>query len=378
MARFEGRCNCKQKVADSITKYTKVDPALQQELLKIVESLSLPGKGILAIDESPSSFDPIFRQIGIENTDAARRDYREMLLSADKSELCQFISGVILNHETLYQKLSNGRELLDLLKEINLIVGIKADKGTVCLFGTMNEETTEGLDNLQERCIQYKKDGCHFAKWRCTYKLSDNRPSALAVNENAHVLARFATIAQSARLVPVIQPEIVTTGEHEMAKALQVHEEVLSVLFRAMVEHRVFLEGMILKPAMVLAGIQNAKFCKPQIVADFTLAALRRTVPSALPTIMFLSGVQSDEDAILNLNAIVRAEGKIPWTLSFSYGRALHNAAGIAWEGKPEKIANAQSIFLDRAKRCSEASQGKLDIEEFKKCMSIPDNSDGD
>ncbi|XP_072758671.1 fructose-bisphosphate aldolase-like [Anoplolepis gracilipes] len=287
-----------------------------------------------------------------------------MLLSADKAQFSRYISGVILHHETVYQKTSKDVEFVELLRQRNVVAGIKVDKGLVPLLGTEDEKTTQGLDDLRENCIRYKKDGCHFAKWRCVFSISETCPSQLVMNTNANVLARYASICQSARIVPIVEPEILNIGECDIDRALRVHEEMLSILFRTLNEHHVYLEGMILKPAMVLSGIQNPTKCTPQIVAEYTLKALRRTVPVAVPAIFFLSGGQSDEDSVLNLNTINMHDDKKPWRLSFCYGRALQNSAIKIWKNNPEKVNKAQSIFLERARLCSEASLGKLQFGE--------------
>ncbi|KAK2580099.1 hypothetical protein KPH14_012378 [Odynerus spinipes] len=356
------KCFCHDKVN---AKYTELDLAPAVELQKIIEVLSAPGKGLLASDESPTSLNSRFQENAIENSEETRRDYRQMLFSANKSELTKYISGVILHHETLYQKTSDGIEFAEFLRQRNIIPGIKVDKGLVKLFGTEKESTTEGLDNLKERCMQYKREGCHFAKWRCVYSISESQPSQLLMSVNANTLARYATICQNTRIVPIVEPEILTTGEHNIEKALQIHEEVLSILFRALNEHKVYLEGMILKPAMVLPGIKNTKMYTPEIIAEYTLKALQRTVPSAVPTILFLSGGQTDEDAILNLNAINASNQKKPWTLSFCFGRSLQNAAMSTWKGNATNTEAAQSLFLERAKFCSDASLGKVDLQSL-------------
>ncbi|KAF3422141.1 hypothetical protein E2986_03588 [Frieseomelitta varia] len=350
-------------ISSPVTKYTELEPALCQELQKIVDALIVRGKGLLASDESPSSLQKRFDDLGVKNTETNRRDYRQMLFSADKSQFSKYISGVILHHETVYQKTTDNVELIELLRERDVVPGIKVDKGLVPLFGSKNENTTEGLDNLQERCIQYKRDGCHFTKWRCTFTISETTPSQLAMVTNANVLARYASICQSARMVPIIEPEILSNGNHGINRALEVHEEVLSILFRTLQEHRVYLEGMILKVAMVLSGIKNSVNCNPQIIAENTITALQRTVPPAVPAIVFLSGGQSDEDAVVNLNAINAYEGRKPWPLTFCYGRALQNTVMETWSGNSEKVEDAQAVFLERARLCSQASVGELDPE---------------
>ncbi|XP_015184462.1 PREDICTED: fructose-bisphosphate aldolase-like [Polistes dominula] len=376
MASAAPRCFCKDKVSE---KFSDLDAASSIELKKIIETLSVPGKGLLASDESPMSLNDTFGEIGIENTENSRREYRQMLFSAYKPELTKYISGIILHHETLYQKTTDGINFAEFLQQRNIVPGIKVDQGLINLCGTEEELTTEGLDNLKERCIQYKREGCYFTKWRCVYSISETKPSQLLMSVNANTLARYATICQRARLVPIVEPEILTTGEHSIEKALQIHEQVLSILFRAFNEHRVYLEGMILKPAMVLPGVKNIKKYTPQIVAEYTLKALQRTVPPAVPTILFLSNGQAtdddddhdhdhdnDNDSILNLNAINMLEGKKPWTLSFCYGRCLQNEVLKTWKGNVANVEAAHSILLGKAKLCSEASLGKLSIQNVR------------
>ncbi|CAL7944444.1 unnamed protein product [Xylocopa violacea] len=360
MTRLGDKCHCKDKISSAVTKYTELEPALCQELRKIVNALVVPEKGLLACDESPSSLEQRFEEIGVENNETNRRNYRQILFSAEKCKFSQCISGVILHHETVYQKTSDGIDLIELLHQRNVVPGIKVDKGQVPLFGTNGEKTTEGLDSLQERCLQYKRDGCHFAKWRCTFNISATTPSQLALDTNANVLARYASICQSTRMVPIIEPEILNTGEHGINRALEVHEEMLSVLFRTLQEHRVYLEGIILKVAMVLSGIKNNVNCTPQLIAENTLTALQRTVPPAVAAIAFLSGGQSDTDAVVNLNAICAYEGRKPWPLMFCYGRALQNVVLQTWRGNPKNVHKAQGALLERARICSQATLGEL------------------
>ncbi|XP_018395785.1 PREDICTED: fructose-bisphosphate aldolase-like isoform X2 [Cyphomyrmex costatus] len=343
---------------------SKLESALCLELQKIVKSISAPGKGLLACDESPSNLEERFQEIGINNTESTRRAYREMLLSADKSQFSQYISGVILHHEMIHQRTSEDVEFIEFLRRRNIVAGVKVDRGLVHLFNTEDEKITLGLDNLQENCVRYKQEGCHLAEWKCVFSISERCPSQLAMIANANVLARFASICQRTRMVPIVEPEILNNGEYDIDRALQVHEEMLSILFRALNEYHVYLEGMVLKLAMVLSGIKNAIKCTPQIVAEYTLRALRRTVPMAVPAIFFLNGDQTDEEAVLNLNAINACDNKIPWRLSFCYGRALQNTVIKIWKNNPENVDKAQAMFLKRVKLCSEASLGKLRVQD--------------
>ncbi|XP_048507113.1 fructose-bisphosphate aldolase-like isoform X2 [Athalia rosae] len=286
-----------------------------------------------------------------------------MLFSAEKNQISQYISGVILHNETVYQKASSDTEFPEFLRKRNIIPGIKVDKGLVEMFGSDNETTTQGLDDLLERCIDYKKKGCHFAKWRCTFRITDTLPSRQAIEENSNILARYASICQSARLVPIVEPEVLTTGGHSLARSQQVHEEIFSALYRAMILHHVFIEGTILKPSMILPGVENGDSCSPQLIAEATLTTLMRTVPCAVPAVTFLSGGQSDEASTINLNAINSFKGKKPWTLTFCYGRALQMSALKIWNGDSSRVKDAQAEFLRRAKACSSAALGKYNEE---------------
>lgn len=341
-------------------KYLKADPELKAELKQIAEQIVAPGKGILAADESTATIGKRLEQISVENNEANRKAYRELLFSTNKDAISQSISGVILFHETLYQKAENGTPFVELMKERNIIPGIKVDKGIVPLFGTDDECTTQGLDDLQARCIQYKKDGCHFAKWRCVLKIKgDKLPSKLAIIENANVLARYASICQSARIVPIVEPEILPDGDHDLARCQQVTEEVLSAVYKALNDHHVYLEGTLLKPNMVTPGQQCPKRSTPQEIASATVIALQRTVPPAVTGITFLSGGQSEEEASVNLDAINKFPGKKPWALTFSYGRALQASVLKAWGGKADQVAAAQDELIKRAKANALACQGK-------------------
>jgi len=296
--------------------------------------------------------------ISVENTEEHRRVYRQLLFSSGK-ELADHVSGVILFHETLYQKADDGTPLVKLLKDNNIILGIKVDTGTVNLAGTEGEVTTQGLDGLKERCEQYKKDGCDFAKWRCVLKISQFTPSYLAMIENANVLARYAMICQQAGIVPIVEPEVLPDGDHNLETAKRVTEEVLSFVYKALQDHHIYLEGTLLKPNMVTAGQSCAVKYTPQQVADATVCALRRTVPAAVPGVTFLSGGQSEEDATIHLDAINKFGLHKPWALTFSYGRALQHTVLQTWKGKTENIKGAQSELLKRAKANGEAAVGK-------------------
>ncbi|XP_023288479.1 fructose-bisphosphate aldolase isoform X1 [Orussus abietinus] len=339
--------------------YLKADPELKAELKSIAEAIVAPGKGILAADESTATMGKRLKDISVENAEDNRRAYRQLLFTAPKDTIGQYISGVILFHETLYQKAEDGTPFVELLKQRNIIPGIKVDKGVVPLFGTDDECTTQGLDDLQARCVQYKKDGCHFAKWRCVLKIKKDCPSKLAILENANVLARYASICQSARIVPIVEPEILPDGDHDLARCQQVTEEVLAAVYKALADHHVYLEGTLLKPNMVTPGQSCPKKAAPQEIAAATVTALSRTVPPAVTGVTFLSGGQSEEEASVNLDAINKFPGKKPWALTFSYGRALQASVLRAWGGKADQIGAGQEELLKRAKANSLACQGK-------------------
>ncbi|RZC32248.1 fructose-bisphosphate aldolase [Asbolus verrucosus] len=334
------------------------DPALQDELRKIANAIVTPGKGILAADESVSTMGKRLADIGLENTDENRRKYRQLLFTSDKN-IGDYISGVILFHETVYQKTDDGIPFIELLKERGIIPGIKVDTGVVPLFGSEDECTTQGLDDLAKRCAQYKKDGCHFAKWRCVLKIKDHTPSYQACLENANVLARYASICQQNRIVPIVEPEVLPDGIHDLERAQKVTEVVLSFVYKALHDHNVFLEGTLLKPNMVTPGQSHPVKAAPEAIARATVTALSRNVPPAVPGITFLSGGQSEEEATVNLDAINKFEGKKPWALTFSYGRALQASVLRAWAGKDENVKQGQAELLKRAKANSEASLGK-------------------
>lgn len=340
-------------------KYDKLTPELKQELKSIAQQIVAPGKGILAADESTATIGKRLKDINVENTEDNRRAYRQLLFTSAKDAISQHISGVILFHETLYQKADDGTPFVELLKQRNILPGIKVDTGVVTLFGTEEETTTQGLDNLQARCIQYKKDGCQFAKWRCVLKIRKDCPSKLAILENANVLARYASICQSARIVPIVEPEILPDGDHDLARCQQVTEEVLAAVYKALSDHHVYLEGTLLKPNMVTPGQSCPNKASPQEIAAATVTALLRTVPPAVPGITFLSGGQSEEEASVNLDAINKFPANKPWALTFSYGRALQASVLRAWGGKKEQISAGQEELIKRAKANSESALGK-------------------
>lgn len=333
-------------------------PKQEEELRNIANAIVAPGKGILAADESTGSIGKRFAPINVENSEENRRRYRDLLFSTDKS-LAENISGVIMFHETFYQKTKDGTPFTKVLQDKGIIPGIKVDKGVVPLAGTEDECTTQGLDGLSERCAQYKKDGAQFAKWRCVLKIQQYTPSYQAMLENANVLARYASICQQNGLVPIVEPEVLPDGEHDLETAQKVTEQVLAFTYKALADHHVYLEGTLLKPNMVTAGMSCPKKFSKEDNARATILALSRTVPPAVPGVTFLSGGQSEEDATQNLNLINAIKGPKPWALTFSFGRALQASVLKVWEGKDENVAKAQAELVRRAKANGMAAVGK-------------------
>jgi len=330
----------------------------QTDLKNIAEAIVAPGKGILAADESTGTMGKRLANIGVENSEENRRIYRQLLFTSDKS-MESYISGVILFHETLFQKTDDGTNFVTLLQNRGIIPGIKVDKGVIDLMGTEEESTTQGLDDLSSRCQEYYKMGCRFAKWRCVLKIRANTPSPLSILENANVLARYATECQKAGIVPIVEPEILPDGDHDLERCQKVSEKVLAAVYKALSDHHVYLEGTLLKPNMVTPGQSCSKKYAPKDIAKATVTTLQRTVPVAVPGITFLSGGQSEEEASVHLDALNKYPGKKPWSLTFSYGRALQASALKAWSGKNDNIKAGQDEFLKRAKANSEASLGK-------------------
>ncbi|CAH9099419.1 unnamed protein product [Cuscuta europaea] len=327
-----------------------------EELTANAAYIGTPGKGILAADESTGTIGKRLASINVENVEENRRALRELLFTTPGA--LQYLSGVILYEETLYQKTSSGKPFVELLKEGGVLPGIKVDKGTIELAGTNGETTTQGLDGLAERCKKYYEAGARFSKWRAVLKIGPNEPSQLAINENANGLARYAIICQQNGLVPIVEPEILVDGPHDIKKCADVTERVLAACYKALNDHHVLLEGTLLKPNMVTPGSDSAKVA-PVVVAEYTVRALLRTMPAAVPAVVFLSGGQSEEEATVNLNAMNKLKKtKKPWSLSFSFGRALQQSTLKAWAGKEENVKKAQEAFLARCKANSEATLG--------------------
>lgn len=326
------------------------------ELKNTIEKLAQAGKGILAADESTPTITKRFQALNIESTEESRRAYREMLMSTPG--FSQSIAGVILYEETLNQNTSKGIPFPKLLNETGVLAGIKVDKGLVHLANTQDEQVTQGLDGLAERLAEYKAKGASFAKWRAVYAISDKTPSMLAIKTNAEMLARYAAICQEAGIVPIVEPEVLIDGEHTLAQCEAASEKVLHAVFKALYRHKVQLEYIVLKPSMVINGKACKEKASVQEVADATVRILKRTVPAAVPTINFLSGGQSSEQATAHLNAM-RQHPDLPWNLSYSYARALQDYAMKAWLGEAKNVTQAQAAFAKRAKLNSLAAKGE-------------------
>jgi len=337
------------------------DPAkpFEKELIATAQAIAAPGKGILASDESNPTAGKRFADIGVENTEENRRKYRELLFTTPG--LNKHVSGAILFEETLYQSTSDGKQFVDVLNEQGIVVGIKVDAGLRCIPGTKGEQYCTGLDQLPERCERYYKQGARFAKWRAVLSISkDGRPSDVAIQHTAFGLAAYAAIAQSKGLAPFVEPEILLDGDHDIVLSQRVHEDVWAEVYRQLEIHGVMLEGTLLKPSMITPGVSGPS-ATPDEIAEATIEGLRRRVPAAVPGIMFLSGGQSEEGATLQLNRMNRVAGIRPWSVSFSYGRALQASVLQVWKGKDENKEAAQKMLLAIAEANGQANLGEYD-----------------
>ncbi|MGQ0570124.1 MAG: class I fructose-bisphosphate aldolase [Armatimonadota bacterium] len=331
----------------------------RNELSEIARKLVAPGKGILAADESSGTIKRRFASIGVESTEQHRRDYRELLFRTPGA--AEFISGVILYDETIRQKGADGTPLVRVLSDQGVIPGIKVDAGAKPLAFAEGELVTEGLDGLRERFAEYRELGAKFSKWRAVITIGLGIPSHYCIEVNAHALGRYAALSQEAGIVPIVEPEVLMDGDHSIDRCFEVTRDTLREVFSQLARQRVELEGMLLKPNMVLSGKEARDRAPAEEVARQTLTCFRETIPAAVPGVVFLSGGQSDEEATVNLDAINRygAEVGAPWQLSFSYGRGLQAAPQKAWSGKSENLAGAQRAYYHRAKVTSAAREGK-------------------
>jgi fructose-bisphosphate aldolase, class I len=320
--------------------------------------LAAAGKGILAADESTGTIEKRFAAVGVESTGQSRRAYRNLLFTTSGIEA--HVSGVILFDETIRQAADDGTPFPTLLAQRGMISGIKVDRGAKPLAGAPGEKVTEGLDGLRERLAEYRDLGARFTKWRAVIRIGPDLPTDYAIRVNAQSLARFAALSQEANLVPIVEPEVLMEGDHTIERSFDVSSRTLEAVFVELVAQRVRLEAMLLKPNMVLAGYACPEQATHEEVAAWTIRALRRHVPAAVPGIMFLSGGQTDGDATANLAALNRAEGQ-PWQLSFSYGRALQAAALRAWAGDPARVPMARRAFAERVAVTGAARRAALD-----------------
>jgi fructose-bisphosphate aldolase, class I len=339
------------------------------ELNKVAQALVAPGKGVLAADESTGTIKKRFDAIKVESTEDTRRDYREMLFRSTEA-MRKYISGVILYDETIWQNAKDGTPLVKIIEQSGAIPGIKVDEGTQALPNCPGELVTVGLDKLADRLKKYYERGARFAKWRAVIDIGrgtdgQSIPTRTAIHVNAHALARYAALCQVAQIVPIVEPEVLMDGDHDIERCYEVTQRVLNKTFQELRMQRVALEGMILKPNMVIAGKKSPKQASVEEVAEQTVRLLKNCVPAAVPGIAFLSGGQSDEQATAHLDAMNRIGG-LPWHLTFSYGRALQAAPQKAWSGKVENVAAGQRAFAHRARMNSLAAKGewKPDLEK--------------
>jgi fructose-bisphosphate aldolase class I len=326
------------------------------ELESIAHAMVEKGRGILAADESTSTIKKRFDSIKLESTEEARRSYREMLFTAPG--IANHISGVIMYDETLRQKTRGGVPFAELLAKQNIVPGIKVDTGAKPLAGFPGETITEGLDGLRERLAEYHKLGARFAKWRAVIDIGAGVPTAFAIDANAHALARYAALCQEAGIVPIVEPEVLMDGDHTLERCEAVTGDVLTSVFNELFAHRVHLEGIVLKPNMVISGKKAGQRANAADVAAATVRCLKRFVPSAVPGIAFLSGGQSEREATEHLSLMNQIAG-LPWALTFSYGRALQDSALKTWAGKADAVEAGQKAFLKRARLNGLAQLGK-------------------
>lgn len=335
------------------------------ELNKVAEAMVAPGRGILAADESTGTIKKRFDTLGVESTADSRRDYREMMFRSTEA-MSKYISGVILYDETIRQNAKDGTPLVKVIEKAGSLPGIKVDKGTKALPCCPGEVVTEGLDGLRERLIEYRGLGAKFAKWRAVIDIGQPHvmPSYTCVKANAHALARYAALCQDEGIVPIVEPEVLMDGDHDIDRCVEVSGWVLKETFQELFFNRVALEGMVLKPNMAVPGKKSSKRASVEEVAEKTVRLLKAFVPAAVPGIAFLSGGQSDEDATAHLDAINKS-GALPWHVTYSYGRALQAAPQKAWSGKSENVAAAQRAFNHRAMMNGLAALGqwKADLE---------------
>jgi fructose-bisphosphate aldolase, class I len=334
------------------------------DLNKVALAMVAPGKGLLAADESSGTIKKRFDNINVVSTEQSRRDYREMLFRTHDA-MTQYISGVILYDETIWQNAVDGTPLISLIEQAGAIPGIKVDEGTQALAGCPGELVTAGLDNLAGRLKKYYDRGARFAKWRAVIDIGNGDgtgerkiPTRTAIHVNAHALARYAALCQAAQFVPIVEPEVLMDGDHDIDRCYEVTQRVLNETFQELRIQRVEFDGMVLKPNMVVPGKKSPRQSSVEEIAEKTIRLLKACVPAAVPGIAFLSGGQSDVEATAHLDAMNRI-GNLPWRLTFSYGRALQAAPQQAWSGKAENVPAGQRAFVHRARMNSLASKGE-------------------
>mmetsp|Transcript_17326 Transcript_17326/g.19993 ORF Transcript_17326/g.19993 Transcript_17326/m.19993 type:complete len:391 (+) Transcript_17326:164-1336(+) len=344
----------------SVTELNMSLEKYSDELIATANAMVAPGKGLLACDESTGTVGARLESIGLENIEDNRREWRELLFTTEG--LGQYISGAILFEETLFQDSSSGKPFVDLLKENGIIPGIKVDSGLKPLLGGGDGETwCSGLDGLYEKCCKSYEQGARFAKWRTAVRIDSKKgfPTDYAIDECAHGLSRYARICQEAGLVPIVEPEILIDGVHEIAETAKIQERVIVEVYKKLQDCGVMLEGTLLKPSMTVNGVDCENKASPTEVAELTVQTFERSIPAAMPGVTFLSGGISEEDSSIFLNAINSIERKGPWRLTFSFSRALQSSCLKTWSGKAENKEAAQKQLLARAQANSEASQGK-------------------
>jgi fructose-bisphosphate aldolase class I len=325
------------------------------ELEATARALVAKGRGILAADESTGTIEKRLKGVGVESTEDNRRAWRQLLFTTQG--IGDYISGVILFDETIRQRATDGRLLVEVLQENGVIPGIKVDKGAKPLAGAPGETVTEGLDGLRDRLVEYRELGARFTKWRGVIAIGQGIPTGYCLRVNAHALARYAALSQEAGLVPIVEPEVLMDGDHAIDRCFEATQLALATVFRELHDQCVALEGTLLKPNMVLSGKEATHRASPEEAADATIRCFRACVPAAVPGIVFLSGGQGDEEATVNLDAINR-RSDYPWQMSFSYGRGLQATPLKVWSGSPERVMEAQRAFLQRARMTSAAREG--------------------
>jgi len=326
------------------------------ELARVANAMVAKGKGILAADESTGTIKKRFDGVKVDSTEEHRRTYREMLFTAPSAS--EYVSGVIMYDETIRQKTKDGTPFPQYLAKLGILPGIKVDKGAKPLAAFPNETITEGLDGLRERLIEYRGLGARFAKWRAVIDIAAGIPTWGAIRENAQALGRYAALCQENDIVPIVEPEVLMDGDHTIERCAEVTELTLATVFSELFQQRILLEGMVLKPNMVISGKKAANRATAEVVAEWTLRVLKRHVPPAVPGIAFLSGGQSPEEATLHLS-LMNKLGGVPWSLTFSYGRALQDTALKAWSGAAANFTAGQKEFAKRAKLNGLATQGR-------------------